>query len=139
MVVTARATIRQTHENGAGSVGDVVQNLLTPLLEIARIALIGIVAMEAGGDARFRIVGPQFVTGDLLLYEAVVRLVFVERADHVVAVAPRVRTWLVRFEALAFRETGQIKPVTAPALPVSRRCEQAVHYGLKRLRRMIGQ
>ena len=75
MIVAAGASVGQAQEDGAGGIGDVVQDFLAPLLQIARVALVGIVAVEAGRDARLRIVRPEFVAGDLLLHEAVVRLV----------------------------------------------------------------
>ena len=59
-------------------VRDVVQRVLPALAQILRVVLLGVVSVEAGGDARVEIAGPQFVAGDLLAHEAIVRLVGIE-------------------------------------------------------------
>src|SRR5215471_18774897 len=79
VIVAARAAVGQAEVNGRGGVGDVVKNLLTALLEHAGVALIGIVTVERRRDPGRRIVGPQFVARDLLLHEAIVGLVLVQR------------------------------------------------------------
>ena len=91
VIVAAGAAVGQAHEDRARRIGDVVEDLLPALQQVARIALIRIVAVEARRDARLRIVRPQLVARDLLLDEAVVRLVGIERLDHVIAISPRIR------------------------------------------------
>ena len=96
-------------------------------------------AVEAGPDPRLGAARPKLVARDLFLDEAVVRLVGVERIDDVVAIAPSVRTGLVRLEALAFREARQIEPVTGPCLAVARRRQQPIHHAREGLGRIVFQ
>src|SRR5262245_52252172 len=139
MIVAARAPDRRTQEDRAYGVSNVVQNLLPTLPQVPRVVFIGVMAVETRGEERVRIPRPQFVARNLLLDEPVVRLVFVERFDHVIAVAPRVRTSLVRFEPLAFRVTSEVQPVARPLLVVMWAAEQPVDNLLERPGRVIGQ
>ena len=139
VIVAACASVRQAHEDGAGGVGHVVENLLAALLEHAGVALVGIVAVEAGGDAGLGTLGPQLVAGDLLFDEAVVGLVGVERLNYVVAVAPGVGARFVGLEAFAFGVAGEVEPVAAPTLAVLRRGEQAIYDFFESLRGVVGE
>ncbi len=58
VIVAACASVREAHEDGACGVGDVVEDFLAALLEDAGVALVGIVAVEAGGDAGLWTLGP---------------------------------------------------------------------------------
>ena len=69
------------------------------------------VAISASGSS-----GPQLVAGELLADEAVVRLVGVEGADDVVAVAPRVRPHLVVLEAVASRRSAPGRASAGPSV-----------------------
>ena len=84
------------------------------------------------------IVGPEFVARDLLLHKAVVGLVFVERFDDVIAVAPGVGAGLVALEAFAFGVAGEIEPVACPAFAVMRRGEQAIDNLFISFGRLVG-
>ena len=50
VIVAARAAVGQAQKDAPGRIGDVVENLLPALLQIARVALVRIVAVEAGRD-----------------------------------------------------------------------------------------
>ena len=127
MVVALGATVGQAHEGRPDRVSDIEQDFGAPLHEDGGVGLVRVVAVEAGGDARLGAFGPELVTGDLFLHEAVIGLVGVESVDHVVAVAPGVRARLVGFEALALGIARQVEPVPRPPFAVARRSEQAVH------------
>ena len=75
VIVAAGAAVGHAKEGRADRVGDVVQDFLPALHQIAGVALVRIVAVETGGDARLGSFGLEFVAGDLLLHEAVVGLV----------------------------------------------------------------
>ena len=83
-------------------------------------------------------VGSELISSELFEDEAVVRLILVESADHIVAIMPRVRSGLVRFEAVALGEAHHIEPMPRPALAVSRACEQFVHELCVGLRIFVG-
>ena len=69
-----------------------------------------------------------FVAGKLLLDEPVVRLVLVERADHVVAIAPCGRPLAVDREAIGLGKARQVEPVPGPPLAVARIGQQLVDH-----------
>ncbi len=138
MRVAARATIGHAEERGSDRIGDVIQNLLAPLPQIAGIAFVGIMTIEAGRDSRPGIVRPQLISGDLLFHEAVVWLVLIERLNDVIAVAPGVRAGLVGFEPFTFGVSGEVQPMTRPPLAIVRRGEQPVDNFLVRVGRFVG-
>ena len=78
--------------------------------------------------AIMRVVGDpvEFVAGDLFGEEGVVRLVLVERADHVVAVSPGIGAVEVVLEAVGVGVARNIEPVPAPTFAVVRRGEQPI-------------
>ena len=133
VVVAPRAVDRQPERAFADRADDLVEVVVAPL---------GVVllaeqdarshAEKAGGDQA--VVGPavHLVAGDLLDQKPVVRLVLVERLDHVVAVAPRVGTMCVVFEAARISVTGDVQPHPAVALAVVRRRQQPVDQMLPR-------
>ncbi len=62
--------------------------------------------------------GIEGVTGDLFLDKARVGFVAVERADHVIAIGPRVRTGLIFVVAVGFAEVDDVEPVAGPSFTV---------------------
>ena len=84
------------------------------------------------------IVGKEHVAGELLFDEARVRLVLVERADHVVAVGPGVAARLVLVVAVRVAVVHDVEPVPSPALAVAGRGEQAVDQLLVGVGRAVG-
>ena len=74
-----------------------------------------------------RVVGKKRVAGHLLLHEPRVRLVVVERADHVIAVWPRIGPGVVVIISMGVRVIGDIEPVPSPVLSVARGGKQALH------------
>ena len=126
MVVTSRASERDAQEHGCGGVDGVVQGVEAALRLVRRVHHVGAQKVEGGGGDRPRIVGRQFVSGDLFADEAVVGFVAVKGVDHVIAIAPRMRAQGVMFESVAFGVAHEIQPVTGPAFAVVRRGEQTV-------------
>ena len=98
----------------------------------------GPAAMKPVATVASRIVRPQHVARELLLHEARVRLVLVERADHVIAIGPGIAPRLVLVVAVRFAVVHHIQPVASPALAVARRGEQAVHQLLVGVGRAVG-
>src|SRR5215471_6237839 len=132
MIVTARACECKAKECPADGIGDVVKNLLAAFHELSRIAFVGKMAVETGGDESGRIARIQFVTGDLLLHKPVGWFVAVEGIDDVIAVPPDIGSRLIALEAFAIGVPRQIQPVARPAFAVARGVEQAVYYFCKR-------
>ena len=62
----------------------------------------------------------QRIAGQLLAHKLAVWLVFIERADHPVAVGPRVDTFAVRFESVRFPKAHKIQPMRRPSLAITR-------------------
>ena len=94
-------------------------------------------AQEAGGhevvgqlgrdDGGVAVIG-QLVSGELFGEETIERLVVVQRADDVIAVAPEfLPNRIFIHGTLGIRVTGGVEPSLAPVLSVTRRGEQFVH------------
>ena len=138
MVVAARAVDRQPQEAPSGRGNEIVQILVPPL----RVVLLAkghprAGAQEAGRNQGFLGLPFELVAGDLLLQERVVGFVLIERADHVVAIAPGVGAVVVLLEAARIGVPGDIQPVAAPSLAVVRRGEQRVNQSLPRARGVV--
>ena len=137
VVVAAGTAHRQPQVGRTGHVGPVGQLFVAePLGVEGRLVDDRAERVEAGAQARLevaqlfvggdinpfgieiKVVGPKLIGGDLLLDEAVVRLVGVHRPDHVVAVAPCVAQIHVGLVATRVGVADDVKPVAAPTLTV---------------------
>ena len=58
--------------------------------------------------------------------QSVKRLVFVERANHVVAIRPGIVDHVIDFKPGAFAEADDVEPMPSPLLAVAGRCEQSI-------------
>ena len=94
--------------------------------------------LKPGGDQRLVFVGSDLVAGQLLAQEPIVRLVVVEGADDVIAIAPGVLAVRVVLEAVGLGEADDIQPVLAPVLAIVRAGEQALDQFLPGIRRAVG-
>ena len=126
VVVAPGTVVGQPEKRRADDGRNVVQRLLPGQQEVLLVALLGVVAVEGRCDPGLEAVRPELVARDLLADEPVVRLVGVERRDHVVPVPPGVPARDVPLEAGTLREPRQVEPVSAPALAVVRGGEQAL-------------
>src|SRR6185312_13778772 len=100
VIVAARALDREAEQAAAGRRDQIVEVLVAAF----RVVLLAerdarSRAQEAGRDERLVAPGLELVAGELFLEELVVRLVLVERANHVVAIAPSVGPIVVLLEA----------------------------------------
>ena len=95
MVVASRALHAEAEEDIRRGVGDVVQDSST-----GRRRRGCCIRRSSGGEnavaSGLRVSGTEFIAGELLLHKAVVRLVRVERANDIIAIAPRIRPIIVR-------------------------------------------
>ncbi len=118
MVVTFRASECQSQKCGADGICDVLQNVLPPLHEVSRIPFIRIVTAERRRHASLWIVRPHLVASDLLLHEPVVGFVLVQRFNDIIAIAPDIGSIFVGAEAVAFRVTRRVQPMSRPPLAI---------------------
>ncbi len=133
VVVTTGAVDRQADAGGNDLGGHVVKIARTggsfedvaPRLDIAN-KIPGTGGEEPGGDNRIGVVWRNIVAGDLLAEELIVRLVAVQRADHVIAVRPRIVTGAVALETVSVGVVGHVKPVARPVFAVVRRGEESL-------------
>ena len=139
LVVVAARALDGEAQNSASDGGDHVVQILVAEFGIVFFAEahLGVIAQEAGGDQA--VVGHlrQFVSRQLFAEESVVRLVLIERADDVIAIAPGVGAVEIMFEAVGVGIAGNVEPVTSPALAVLGRTEQAVDQPLPCARLLI--
>ena len=147
VIVAIAAGEREAEERAAGRVHEVgheIVPLLAILLKNTRRAVVGAESQKARGDERVGLGGGlrrgahQLVARKLLADETVVRHVSVERAHHVVAVAPHLRAELVALVAVRVRVAHHVQPQPRRALAVARRPEQLVHQPLVGVGRFVG-
>ena len=79
------------------------------------------------------------VAGNLLLHEAVVGLVGVERLDDPVAIAERIGVRDVLVEPVRVGVAGDVEPVPAPAFAVARRREKPLDHPLVGVGPLVGE
>ena len=89
-------------------------------------------AQESRRHKHLRIARPQLVSGNLFDHEAVVRLVRVERPDHVIAIAPCIGALVVVRIASRIGVPHDVEPVPTPLLAVRGTGEEAVDKPLPR-------
>ena len=136
MVMAARAAQRDAQNAGAHD----VRHLRKLLVAAARYQLVAGIAphraqtIKPRRDQRFLFRGRDLIARDLFLHKPVERLVIIKCADHIVAIAPRVRTEVIVLITFRLREPHHIQPVLAPVLPVMRTGEQTLHHLFPRLR-----
>ena len=134
VVVTARTLHAHAEEDVARGIRQIVENSVPLAARIAGVPLVDAVAQVAGGNDGLRFLRKKFVARELLLDEAGVGLVGIERADDVVAKAPRVGPIIVRAIAVAVGVAHEVKPVPRHALAVMRAGQQSIHNPLIRIR-----
>ena len=142
VIVTARTPQREPHHAGAKRLHRVVQERPLVLEFLGGLAAIFGVSPETGRRQRrhhFWCVlfgsapGDQFVTGNLLAQETVVRLVFVEGVDHIVAITPTTfdkpkNPRRIAVIAHQVRIANDIQPMPPPTFPEMRRGQQAINH-----------
>ncbi len=126
VIVAARAAERDPQHCRAHHVRHLGEHLIAAAGDflIAGVLAQRSQAVEAGGDQRFVFLGRNLIAGELFGDEAVVRLVIVERADDVVAIAPGVIAVRIVLEAIGFGEAHDVEPMLSPSLAVVRAGEQ---------------
>ena len=119
VVVTTRAADRESEEGSGRRADDVVQ--LVRALVPGQDFIGTFHLVPRSGDQKTRgLIRAQRVASDLLENESVIRFVFVEGVNDVVAVRPGVGTRLVHFKTVGFGETNDIEPVPGPAFAEAR-------------------
>ena len=94
-------------------------------------------AVITRGDQAFGRYLFQFIAGQLLADELVVGLVFVQRADDVIAITPDIGFGAVALETVAFGIPYQVEPVAGPVLAVMGRGEEPINHFLVSVRRTV--
>ena len=131
MVMAAGAVDGEAEKCLAGG-GDHVIELVHPRLHaVGGFIIPDAEAIKAcGGDAigreRF-----ELITGHLFLHKLIVRLVFVERFDHIIAESPGVWFDPVALETIRLGIANHIKPMPRPFLAVAWAGEQSIDDFLK--------
>ena len=81
---------------------------------------------KASCNHRLLIIRPEHIAGDLFLKKSVVWLVFIQCADHIIAIPPRVVSPFVAFKTVCVRVVSNIQPVSRKTFPVIRRFQYPV-------------
>ena len=101
--------------------------------------------MTGGDDLRLAVFRFTFIGGlagqdvacNLIAHELVVGHVLIERMNHPISVAIHFSGGIVRVAARRIGIADHVEPVPPPTLAVLRAGEQAIHYFLKRGRRIV--
>ncbi len=127
MVVTPRALHRQA-QNAAPDGRDHVVQIIEPVLRIVLLAEpdFCVAPQKARRDQAFVADLLELVTRNLLFQKQVIRLVLVEGADYIVAVAPGVGPVEIVLKSVGIGVASYVQPVASPALAIMRRRQQAV-------------
>ncbi len=131
VVVTARATDGETHEGARGCIELLVDDVHFHLHRVVFGKHLRAQGQEPGSGPALEGLGigsgrGQQIAGELLLEKEIVRLVFVERLNHIVAITPRVAVDEIFVKAIGIGVSRNVQPVPSPALAVVRGVEQAV-------------
>jgi predicted RNA-binding protein with RPS1 domain len=139
VIVAPRAADGQAQERQADDVGPLGQHLVAAPghFLVSRVAPHRAQAVEAGRHLRFAIRRIELIAGQLLQDETVVRLVPVEGADDVVAVAPGPEQVVVVLEAFRLGEADHVEPVPGPALAVAGARKEPVDEALVGVRLLV--
>ena len=124
-------TIDRQTEKRIARRGDQIVDRVGPdhlLLDLILVpdAVVRATDQKGRGDFDRRLPDPDGISGELLDDESVVGLVLVERADHIVAVAPEIVDDVVLLKALALPKSRDVEPVAAPLLAIVRAGEQSI-------------
>ena len=120
VVVALGATNSESEEHFAGDVGHLGHDEIPLHAGVALVPFVNAEPKESGANQSFRIVRGEFIGCQLFPDELVVGLVFVERTDDIVPVAPGVGTVAVGTIAITFSIAYHIEPVLSPALAIAR-------------------
>ena len=125
MVVTARARHRQPHRATRADVDAVVNDVVLVVDETATER-----QESQRGDWTVVVTKWQFIGGDLLNDELVIRQIFIERADDVIAIGVRIRKarfFVAADVTLGVRVTRHVEPMPRPTFAVLRRGEETIY------------
>ena len=137
VIVAASAIRRQAEKRLRRRRQDVVQPVEERQLAIGRLIVPQAEPVISGRDDPVGSDLIEFIAGQLLTNELVVRLVVVERADDVVAITPDERLGIVPLEAVRLGVANQVEPMSSPMLAVVPRIEQPIDDLLVGVRRRV--
>ena len=120
VIVTAGATRRHSQESAAGRADHVVQFVGSLSSRQHRIWTLDLVPGPGDQETR-RGVLTEDVPGQLFPDELIVRFIFIEAPDDIIAIGPGIRPRVVHLEPVGFGEPDHVQPVPGPALAVARR------------------
>ena len=126
VIVAARALQREAQERGACGSDHVVEFIGALLRGEHGIRALHFIPWSAHDEAHCSVF-TRLIAGDLIAHKGIERFVLVQRANDVVAVAPRVGSLDILFKPIRLREAHYIQPMPRPALAVAGGVEELVH------------
>ena len=125
MIVTACAADRHAEKRRAHGLHDFIHAIRAGLAN--RRGLLpnrGRWHMRSGNEKACCFAHAILIACDLITHELIVRTIFIESSDDIVAIDPRILPIEIRFGAIRLRPSDHIEPVLRPTLTKARRGEQ---------------
>ena len=110
VIVATGARHRESQKGLADDVGQFVDDQRPVKARVPLVRFVDTQPQERRGDAHVGVIGSQFIAGELLHHETIVRFVAVESRHHIVSVPPGRSSEGVGPVAVRFRETDKIQP-----------------------------
>ena len=117
MIVAAGTSHAQAEERVGRHIGHVDEHLIPLPGDVALVVFVQARTQISGGHDCIWIGRRDLISGELLGHKAIVRLIFIERTNHVIAIGPRVGSIIIGLKSvrLGIRTTSsQCLPHRSP-------------------------
>ena len=141
MIVATRTTYCNADHRGTYCVRHLGQNFVTTAGDflIASIFAQWPQPIEARRNQRLIFVRSDFISRQLFRQKTIVRLISIERTNHIIPKPPRVSAMRVVLKSIRFCITHDVQPMLSPAFAVLRAGKQFFDDFLIRIRRFISE
>ena len=137
VVMTAGTTNRQTQKGICRRLENIIHIIKPGLFLVDGFVIPQAKSIVSGGNDIVRYGRIEFVTGKLLHYKLIIRLVVVEGSDDIIAIAPHKRFRVIPFIAVGFGIANDIQPMPTPLFAVMFRSQQPINQITISIRRLV--
>ena len=127
MVVASRTTDCHTEHHLPCCRNNIIKIVVPREFPIGRSIVPNTESMIPSRNDSLYCYGLEFITCQLLLDEFIIRFVFVERVNDVIAVSPHVRLICIALITVCFCVPDKVKPMPSPLLTISWRLQNFIN------------